>query len=104
MLRFAGSQASPVCPSHKRYKDKSGVFGGVVQTGEGQSIRRRTCYSATLSTTNPKRTDPGSNPVFNDERPATNSLSHGTPPKTELIDMTFEDSVRTAQRTCFCFH
>jgi hypothetical protein len=30
-------------------------------TGENQSTRRKTCPSATSSTTNPKGTDPGSN-------------------------------------------
>jgi hypothetical protein len=37
-----------------------------------------TCPSATLSTTNPTWTHPGSNPGLRGERPATNSLSHGT--------------------------
>jgi hypothetical protein len=36
------------------------------------------CPSATLSTTNPTWTDPGSNPGLLYERPATNRLSHGT--------------------------
>jgi hypothetical protein len=47
-------------------------------TGENQSTRRKTCPSATLSTTNPTWTDPGSNPGLRGERPATNRLSHGT--------------------------
>jgi hypothetical protein len=34
--------------------------------------------SATLSTTNPKWIDHGSNPGVRGERPATNRLSHGT--------------------------
>jgi hypothetical protein len=34
--------------------------------------------SATFSTTNPTWTEPGSNPCLRGERPATNSLSHGT--------------------------
>jgi hypothetical protein len=38
----------------------------------------KTCASATLSTTNPTWTDPGSNPGVRGERPATNRLSHGT--------------------------
>jgi hypothetical protein len=41
--------------------------GGLKLTGENRSTRRKTCPSATLSTTNPTGTDPGSN-----------SLSHGT--------------------------
>jgi hypothetical protein len=35
-------------------------------------------FSATLSTTNPTWTDPGSNPGLCGERPATNHRSHGT--------------------------
>jgi hypothetical protein len=42
------------------------------------TARRKTCSSATLSTTNPTWTDPGSNPILRSERPATNRLSHGT--------------------------
>jgi hypothetical protein len=47
-------------------------------TGENQSTLRKSCHSATLSTTNPTWTDPGSNPGLHGERPATNRLSHGT--------------------------
>jgi hypothetical protein len=47
-------------------------------TGENRSTRRKTCPSATLSTTNLTWTDPGSNPGLRGERPATNRLSHGT--------------------------
>jgi hypothetical protein len=36
--------------------------------------------SATLSTTNPTWTDPGSNPGLPGGRPAANRLSHGTAP------------------------
>jgi hypothetical protein len=46
---------------------------------ENRSTRgKKTCPSATLSTTNPTCTDPGSNPGLRGERPATNRLSHGT--------------------------
>jgi hypothetical protein len=38
----------------------------------------KTCPSATLSTTNPTWTDPGSNPARSGRKPATNSLSYGT--------------------------
>jgi hypothetical protein len=38
----------------------------------------KTCPSATLSTTNPTRTDPGSKPGLRGERPVANRLSHGT--------------------------
>jgi hypothetical protein len=47
-------------------------------TGENRRTRRKTCPSATLSTTNPTWTDPGSNSGLRGERPATNRLSHGT--------------------------
>jgi hypothetical protein len=40
--------------------------------------RRKSCPSATLSTTNLTRTDPGSNSGLRGERPATNRLSHVT--------------------------
>jgi hypothetical protein len=45
---------------------------------EKPTTRRKTCPSATLSTTNPTWTDPGSNPGLSGERPASNRLSHGT--------------------------
>jgi hypothetical protein len=45
---------------------------------ENRQLGEKTCPSATLSTTNPTWTDPGSNPGFRSERPATNRLSHGT--------------------------
>ena len=50
----------------------------MILTGENRSTRRKTCRSATLSTTNPTWTDPGSNQGLCNERPATNRLSHGT--------------------------
>ena len=53
-------------------------------TGENRHTRRKTCPSATLSTTNPTWTDPGSNLGLRDERPATYRLSHGTAFLTEL--------------------
>jgi hypothetical protein len=45
---------------------------------EKPTTRRKTCPSATLSTTNFTWTDPGSNPGLRGERPATNRLNHGT--------------------------
>jgi hypothetical protein len=39
------------------------------------TTRRKTCPSATLSTTNPTWTDQGSNPSLRSGRPATNGLS-----------------------------
>jgi hypothetical protein len=47
-------------------------------TGENRSTLGKACPSATLSTTNPTWTDPGSKPGLRGERPATNRLSHGT--------------------------
>jgi hypothetical protein len=40
--------------------------------------RRKTCPSATLSTTNTTWIDPGANPGFRGDRPEANDLSHGT--------------------------
>jgi hypothetical protein len=45
-------------------------------TGKNRSSGRKTCPSATLSTTNPTWTKPGSNPGLRGERPATNRLSY----------------------------
>jgi hypothetical protein len=47
-------------------------------TGENRRTRGQTCPSATLSTTNPTWTDPGSNPGLRSGRPAANRLTHGT--------------------------
>jgi hypothetical protein len=49
----------------------------MIMTGESQRTRRQTCPSATLSTTNPTWTDPGTNLGLHGERPATNCLTHG---------------------------
>jgi hypothetical protein len=46
--------------------------------GKTEKLGRKTCPSATLSTTNPTWTYSGANPVLRGERPATNHLSHGT--------------------------
>jgi hypothetical protein len=50
-----------------------------ILTGENRRTRRKTCPSATLSTTNPTWIDLGANPGLRGERPVTNDLSHGTP-------------------------
>jgi hypothetical protein len=50
----------------------------IILTGENRRTRRKTCTSATLSTTNPTWTDPGPNPGSRGNRPATYRLSHGT--------------------------
>jgi hypothetical protein len=46
-------------------------------TAENRLTRGKTCPSATLSTTNPTRTGPGSKPNLRGKRPAINCLSHG---------------------------
>jgi hypothetical protein len=61
-------------------------------TGENRGARRKTCLSATLSTTNPTWTDPGSNPGLRGERPESNRLSHGTALVFNLYDDTCIDS------------
>jgi hypothetical protein len=45
--------------------------------GKAKYSGEKTCPSATLSTTNPKCTDPGSNPNLRGRRPAANRLGHG---------------------------
>jgi hypothetical protein len=45
-------------------------------TEENRRTRRKTCLSATLSTTNPTWIDQSANPGLRGERPATNDLSH----------------------------
>jgi hypothetical protein len=54
-------------------------------TGENLSTRRKTCPSATLSTTNPTWNDPGSKPGLRGERPETNGLSHGMAHRSLLV-------------------
>jgi hypothetical protein len=56
-------------------------------TGENRSSRRKTCPSATSSTTNPICTEPGSNPGLCGGRPAANRLSHGTAHDRNLLPM-----------------
>jgi hypothetical protein len=43
-----------------------------------EELGGKTCPSATLSTTNPTWTDPGSNPGLRCGRPVAKRLSHGT--------------------------
>jgi hypothetical protein len=50
--------------------------GGVKVTGKTEELLKTS--SVTLSTTNPKRVDPGTNPGLSGEMQAANSLSHGT--------------------------
>jgi hypothetical protein len=78
------------CDEDKRwlvffYFSKYSGTGGMKLTGENRSTRGKSCPSASLSTTNPTRTDPGSNPGLRGGRPATNRLSHGTAYKSALL-------------------
>jgi hypothetical protein len=52
--------------------------GGMILTGESRRTLRKTCPSATFSTTNPIWIDQDVNPGLRGERPATNDLSLGT--------------------------
>jgi hypothetical protein len=62
---------------------------------------QKTCPSATLSTTNPTRLDPGLNPARRCGKPATNHLSYGaalpslryTAPSNEMLTQTVPKSV-----------
>ena len=71
-------------------------------TGENRRTRRKTCPSATLSTTNPTWTDPG----LRGERPATNRLSHGTANnRNYLLHILFSYSLLQETRFFVCvFH
>jgi hypothetical protein len=48
----------------------------MILTGVNRRTRRKTCRSATFSTTNTTRTDPDVNPDLCGESPAINHLSH----------------------------
>jgi hypothetical protein len=50
----------------------------MILAGENQRTQRKTCPSATLSTTNHTWIDLGANLGLHDERPATNRLCNGT--------------------------
>jgi hypothetical protein len=54
-------------------------------TGENRRTLRKTCPSATLSTTNPTWIFPGANPGLRGEIPATTDLSHSTATISTLI-------------------
>jgi hypothetical protein len=58
--------------------------GGMILTGENTRTQRKTCPSATLSTTNPRWIDPGANLGPEGKRPAPNRLSHFTACKTRF--------------------
>jgi hypothetical protein len=50
----------------------------MILTGENRRIRRKTCPSSTLSTTNSTRTEQGANTEQRGERQVTNRLGHDT--------------------------
>jgi hypothetical protein len=53
---------------------------------ENRRTRRKTCPSATLSTTNPTWIDQGANPGLRGERLETNRLSHGTAYYVDVVE------------------
>jgi hypothetical protein len=53
---------------------------GITMTGENRRTWRKTCPSATLSTTNPTWAALGANSALHGEKPVTNHLSYGTAP------------------------
>jgi hypothetical protein len=67
MIRFFCFFHFKGAPMEWNWQGKTEVLGG-----------KKTCPSVTFSTTNPTWTEPGSNPGFRGERPATNRLSHGS--------------------------
>jgi hypothetical protein len=66
-------------------------------TGRTRSNGRKTCPSAVLSTPNLTWTGSGPNLSLRSDRPATNSLSHGTTLRLNLIYILYKDSVCTAR-------
>jgi hypothetical protein len=87
MLRTHRSLKASCATLWWRWRWRWAVVYQVVQVMEHQrneidrgkpTTRRKTCPSATLSTTKATWTDPGSNPGLRSGRPATNRLSHGT--------------------------
>jgi len=65
--------------------------GGKIMTGENWSTGQNS-VPVPMSTTNPTRSDLGSNAGLRRERPATDR-----PSGLKLIEITYEDSARTAQ-------
>jgi hypothetical protein len=76
------------------------VDGGMILTGENWRTRRKTCPSATLSTTNPTWIDPGANSGPRGERPATNDLSYGTAHYLNVNFKPFFFLIQTSTSTC----
>jgi hypothetical protein len=67
----------PHCPSFRWHTTEYGA--AVIVTAENRRTRRKTCPSATFSTTHPRWTDLGTNPGRRGEKPATKRpvLWHG---------------------------
>jgi hypothetical protein len=65
------------CPSSRWYRSMES-HDEMRLTGKSRRTRRKTCPSATLSTTNSAWNDPGANQGLRQQRSATNGLSHGT--------------------------
>jgi hypothetical protein len=82
--RWGGSSAQAWMPTYVsilRIPQMIWVWRATVELywqGKNRRTRRKTCPSATLSTTNPTWIDTDANPGLLGERPATNDLSHGT--------------------------
>jgi len=58
---------------------------GIICTGYSRILRRIIGSYAISPITNPTRSDLESKPLFRDEKPATNRLSHGTAPHSNSI-------------------
>jgi hypothetical protein len=71
-----------------------------IDRGKPKYSGGKTCPSATLSTTKPTWTDPGSNPGLRGERPATNRLSHDTAFWSFTRSHPVENSLWKRLRTC----
>jgi hypothetical protein len=72
-------------------------------TGKKRSTRRKICPSATLSTTNPTWTDPGTNPGLRGGRPAANRLSHGTSLDMKLLRIHFLLQMKANSRDIYIY-
>jgi hypothetical protein len=78
ILHGSISQKTTLDITHSLDDMSSESDGGMILTGENRRTRRKTCTSATLSTTNPTWINPGANPDLHGEMPATDDLSHDT--------------------------
>jgi hypothetical protein len=91
--RLGGSSTQAWMPAYVsilRIPQMIWVWRATVEWYIDRENRRKTCPSATLSTTNTTWIDPGANLGLRGERPATNGLSHGT---ATLIPLTTTETV-----------